>query len=135
MLKREWGAESNGKLPHLFILSKTATLVLQFAVEDLPLGRAAALVPEFAVKGLPWAEQSDDFSVFFVLIYIVYVLFSKLSHGLVSQTYLLANKNSTYTTGIINYYYIIGTTINFSFILFSSSVLRRCLYVRYRVSI
>ena len=25
MLKREWGAESNGKLPHLFILSKTAT--------------------------------------------------------------------------------------------------------------
>ena len=25
MLKREWGAESNGKLPHLFIPSKTAT--------------------------------------------------------------------------------------------------------------
>ena len=25
MLKREWGAESNGKLPHLFIPSKTET--------------------------------------------------------------------------------------------------------------
>ena len=33
MLKREWGAESNGKLPQLFIPSKTATLVSEFAVE------------------------------------------------------------------------------------------------------
>ena len=33
MLKREWGAESNGKLPHP---SKTAALVPEFAVEDLP---------------------------------------------------------------------------------------------------
>ena len=53
MLKREWGAESNGKLPHLFIPSKTATKVPEFAMEDLPLGRIAALVPEFAVKDLP----------------------------------------------------------------------------------
>ena len=53
MLKREWGAESNGKLQHLFIPSKTATLVPEFAVEDLPLSRTAALVPEFAVKDLP----------------------------------------------------------------------------------
>ena len=53
MLKREWGAEINGKLPHLFIPSKTETLVPEFAVEDLPLGRTAALVPEFAVKDLP----------------------------------------------------------------------------------
>ena len=52
MLKREWGAESNGKLPHLFFPSKTATLVPGFAVEDLPLGKNAALVPEFA-KNLP----------------------------------------------------------------------------------
>ena len=49
----EWGAESNGKLPHLFIPSKTATLVPEFAVEDLPLVRTAGLVPEFAVKDLP----------------------------------------------------------------------------------
>ena len=53
MLKREWGAESNGKLPHLFIPSKTATLVPEFAVEDLPLDRAAVLVPAFSVKDLP----------------------------------------------------------------------------------
>ena len=37
MLKREWGAESSGKLVHLFIPSKTATFVPEFAVEDLPL--------------------------------------------------------------------------------------------------
>ena len=59
MLKREWGSESNGKLPHLFIPCKTATLVSEFAVEDLPLGRTAALVPEFAEKDL----HSDDMSV------------------------------------------------------------------------
>ena len=53
MLKREWDAESNGKLPHLFIPNKTATLVPGFAMEDLPLGRTAVLVPEFAVKHLP----------------------------------------------------------------------------------
>ena len=52
MLKREWGAESNGKLPHLFILRKTATLITAFAVEDLPLGGTTALVPEFAMKDL-----------------------------------------------------------------------------------
>ena len=36
MLKREWGVESNGKLPHLIIPGKTAALVPEFAVEDLP---------------------------------------------------------------------------------------------------
>ena len=53
MLKRDWGAESNGKLPHLFILSKTPILVSEFALVDLPLDRAAALVPEFALEELP----------------------------------------------------------------------------------
>ena len=53
MLKREWGAESNGKLPHLFIPSETSTHVPEFAMEDLPLGRISALVPQFAVKDLP----------------------------------------------------------------------------------
>ena len=53
MLKREWVSERNGKLPHQFIPIITATLVLEFAVEDLPLGRTAALVPEFSVKALP----------------------------------------------------------------------------------
>ena len=53
MLKREWGAESNGTLPHLFIPSTTSTSVPEFAMEDLALGRTAALVPECAVKDLP----------------------------------------------------------------------------------
>ena len=53
MLKREWGAESNGKLPQLFIPRKTATLVPEFVVEDLLLGRTAAVVSEVAVKDLP----------------------------------------------------------------------------------
>ena len=53
MLKREWNAESDGKLPHLFIPRKIATLVPEFAVKDPPLGRTAALVPEYAVKYPP----------------------------------------------------------------------------------
>ena len=52
MVKREWGVERNGKLPHLFIPGKTATLGPEFAVEDLPLGRTAALVPAFSMKFL-----------------------------------------------------------------------------------
>ena len=43
MLKKE-GAESSGKLLHLFIPSKTAALVPEFTVEDLPVGRTVALV-------------------------------------------------------------------------------------------
>ena len=53
MLKREWGAESNMKLSEVFIPSKTATLVPDYAVEDLPLGRTTDLVPEFEGKDLP----------------------------------------------------------------------------------
>ena len=44
---------SNWKLPHLFIPSKTATFVPEFAVDDLSLDRTAALVPAFSVKDLP----------------------------------------------------------------------------------
>ena len=53
MLKGEWGAESNGKLLHLFVTSKTATLIPEFAVEDLPFGRTTTLVPAFVVQDLP----------------------------------------------------------------------------------
>ena len=53
MLRREWGAKSNGKLSNLFIPSKTATFVPELAVEDLSLSRIATLVPEFTVKDLP----------------------------------------------------------------------------------
>ena len=44
MLKREWGAESNRKLLHLLISGKTAALVPEFAVEDLP---SVELQPRF----------------------------------------------------------------------------------------
>ena len=39
MLKREWGAKSTGKLPHLIILGKIAALAPALTVKDLPLGR------------------------------------------------------------------------------------------------
>ena len=58
-------AESNGKLPHLSIPSKTAAWVPEFAVENLPLSRTAALVLEFAVKDLPLGiilnDDDDDY--------------------------------------------------------------------------
>ena len=52
-LKREWGAESNGKLPHLFVPSKTAGLVPEFAVEDLPSTELHHWFLALAVKDLP----------------------------------------------------------------------------------
>ena len=69
MLKREWGVESNRKLLHLFIPGKTAALVPEFVMEDLPsaelqpwflslqwktcIGRTSTLVPSLAVKDFP----------------------------------------------------------------------------------
>ena len=53
MLKREWGAGSNEKLPHLFIPSKTAALVPEFCGGRPAFGRTVAYVPALAVKGLP----------------------------------------------------------------------------------
>ena len=64
MLKREWGAESNGKLLHLCIPSKIAAWVPEFAVEDLPLSRTVALDPEFTVKDLPLGRILDNDDVF-----------------------------------------------------------------------
>ena len=44
MLKREWGAESNGKLSTYSVPGKTAALVPEFVVEDLP---SVELQPRF----------------------------------------------------------------------------------------
>ena len=49
MLKRVCGAENNRAYS---IPSKTATLVPEFVVEDMPLERTATLVPAFAVTDL-----------------------------------------------------------------------------------
>ena len=54
MLKKEWGVESIGKL---FIPSTTATLIPDFAVEDLPLDRTVTLVP--AMCGLPGGVSEE----------------------------------------------------------------------------
>ena len=47
-----------GSYPHLFLPSKTETLVPEFAVEDLPLKRTTTLVPAFAVKDLPLEKNT-----------------------------------------------------------------------------
>ena len=75
MLKREWGAESIGNLPHLFIPSKTTTLVPEFAAEDLSLGRTAAMVPGITVKYLPLGS---------ILIYCVSSVYNLFNYLLVS---------------------------------------------------
>ena len=53
MLKREWGAKSNGKLRTYSIPGKTAALVLEFAVEDLPSAELQPTIRALAVKDLP----------------------------------------------------------------------------------
>ena len=60
ILKREWDAESNGKLPHLCISSKTATLAPELAVEDLPWAELQPWFLHLEWKTDPWAEHSDD---------------------------------------------------------------------------
>ena len=60
MLERESGVERNRKLPHLFILNKTATLVPEFAVEDLPWAELQPWFLRLQQKSCPWAEHSDD---------------------------------------------------------------------------
>ena len=55
MLKRESGVQKAMESYHTYSISgKTAALVPEFAVEDLPLGRTTVLVAEFAVN--TWAE-------------------------------------------------------------------------------
>ena len=81
MLKRAWDAESNGKLPHLFISSKSATMVPEFAVEDLPLGRTVTLVPKFAVKDLHLGR-----TIMMMMIIIIII-------GLRLSSYILTNSS------------------------------------------
>ena len=60
MLKREWDAGSNRKLPYLFIISKIATLVPEFAVEDLPLIELQPWFLHLQQRTCPWTEHSHD---------------------------------------------------------------------------
>ena len=51
---------------------KTATLIPEFAEEDLPLGRTAALVPGFAVKDLPLGRTLCDYDYCYYSYYYSY---------------------------------------------------------------
>ena len=100
MLKRELDVESNGKLPHLFIPNKTATLVPKFAVEYLPLGRTAALVPGFAVKDLPLGRTflqyftvNIYFNKFFDAHLEIYIFYFRATLGV--KEVLQSSKEST----------------------------------------
>ena len=76
MLKREWGAESNGKLLHLFICSKTATLVPEFEAEDLPLDNCSLGSCVFSERRALGQNAHDDDDKYFVpKIYTLKILF------------------------------------------------------------
>ena len=59
MLKREWGTGSNGKLPHLFNPGKTAALVPEFAIEDLPSAELQPRLLRLQRRTCPWTEHTD----------------------------------------------------------------------------
>ena len=73
--KERVGAENNGKLQHLFIPSKIATLVSELAMEDLPSRRTAVLVLEFAVKDLPLGRTLIPFSLNYLSYYNIYIAY------------------------------------------------------------
>ena len=55
MLKKEWCPKSNGMLPHLLILGKTATLVPDFGAKE-----RQPWCLSLQSKTCPWAEHSDE---------------------------------------------------------------------------
>ena len=54
------GCKEQQKLPHLFTPGKTAALVPEFAVEDLPLVELQPWDPALAQKNLPLGRTLDD---------------------------------------------------------------------------
>ena len=64
MLKRERDAECKGKLQHLFIPSKTATSVPEFAVEELALGSTAECAAQGQVFYYKLKHQSSIHSLY-----------------------------------------------------------------------
>ena len=60
MLKREWVAESKGKLLHYSVPGKTVALAPEFAVEDLRLAEMQPRFPRFQCWTCPSAEHFDD---------------------------------------------------------------------------
>ena len=62
MLEGEWGAESKGKLPHVFIPGKTATLVPELAVEDLPSSELQSWFCDCSERPGLGQHSDDDFN-------------------------------------------------------------------------
>ena len=82
--------KATGSYRNLFIPSKSATLVSEFSVEDLPLSKTATLVPAFAVKDLPLET---------ILIMMLYIGLGTLSAC--SETlYLYINRNISFLDNI-----------------------------------
>ena len=60
VLKWEWGAESNGKLPHLFISSKTQPRFLSLQWKTCLWAELQPWCLSLQWRTCPWAEHSDD---------------------------------------------------------------------------
>ena len=71
---KERGCGKQGKLPHLFIPSKTVTLVTEFAMEDLPLSRNATLVSVFCSER-PALWQNTMIMVEVLYFYANFIMF------------------------------------------------------------
>ena len=60
MLKREWDAESNGKLPHLFIYIKLQPWFLSLQWKTCLWTELVPWFLRLQRKTCAWAEHSDD---------------------------------------------------------------------------
>ena len=60
MLKRLWGAESNGSYRTYSNSGKSATLIPEFAMEDLPSTKLQPWFLHLQWRTCPWAEHSED---------------------------------------------------------------------------
>ena len=80
MLKREWGAESNEKLPHLFIPVNVQPWFLSVRLKACLWAELRPLVPQFVVNDLPlgrilwwwwwWSHISYSIIIVLVLAYL-----------------------------------------------------------------
>ena len=73
MLKREWGAESNGKLPHLFISSKTSNFDCWVCGERLAFAQNYSLGASVCSKRPVLGQNTnDDILLYYIIEYVAY---------------------------------------------------------------
>ena len=73
---REWGAENNRKLPHLFISSKTVNLIPEFAVEDLLWAELQPWYLSLQWKTWPWENILTTTTMMMIVYCIIYIIIS-----------------------------------------------------------